>query len=167
MLPMNSQRFICSAISRFDRVYEILTASKQSIVSHRCSSVVKSNSMNPWNCLTAKESRCCRRQIINAGAHLYNRAGLTPPIPGREPEDFFEYVEDNPALFYTRLQMPAMDQGTRITFYDALGFNPTARLEYRGRVNKTIEANGTVSARTQSFDNPALKQVLSYAGKEK
>ena len=270
--------------------------------------------MNPWNCLTAKESRCCCRQIINAGAHLYKSAGLTPPIPGREPEDFFEYVEDNPALFYTRLQMPAadrsnlrsayaalgstiplrmdqyqwsetftydsrdnrtavttawgntvtntydaanrqlssgsrrfsydkngnllsetlgteqiayayngadrmvsvssgqpiqltdrypgrvtsaayhydalgrrvqedyrrtqttpgsggrtteqMDQGTRITFYDALGFNPTARLEHRGRVNKTIEANGTVSAQTRCFDNPALKQGLSYAGNE-
>ena len=241
-------------------------------------------------------------------------AGLTLPIPGREPEDFFEYLEDNPAQFYTRLQVPAelrsnlstayealgstsplrldqyqwrerytydaqgnrtgltipwgntvtntydaanrqlssgsrrftydangnlitdtlgtertaytynganrmtgvrtttptplsnqypnqataaqyhydalgrrvqedylrtqsspgsgggtnqrMDQGSQITFYDALGFNPIARLDYRGQTRRTIEADGTVSSRTRSFGDPSPKEVLTYAGNE-
>ena len=31
----------------------------------------------------------------NTDFETIRSAGLTPPIPGREPEDFFEYLEDN------------------------------------------------------------------------
>ena len=59
-----------------------------------------------------------------------------------------------------------MDQGTQITFYDALGFNPIARSDYRGQTRSTIEANGTVSSQTRSFGSPSPKEVLTYAGNE-
>ena len=59
-----------------------------------------------------------------------------------------------------------VDQGTQITFYDALGFNPIARLDYRGQTRRTIEADGTVSSRTRSFGDPSPKEVLTYAGNE-
>ena len=59
-----------------------------------------------------------------------------------------------------------MDQGTQITFYDALSFNPIARSDYRGQTRSTLEANGTVSSQTRSFGNPSPKEVLTYAGNE-
>ena len=59
-----------------------------------------------------------------------------------------------------------MDQGTQITFYDGLGFNPIARSDYRGQTRSTIEANGTVSSQTRSFGSPSPKEVLTYAGNE-
>ena len=34
-----------------------------------------------------------------------------------------------------------IDQGTRITFYDALGFNPTARPDYRGQTRSPTEGS--------------------------
>ena len=48
---MNYRRFIRSAASRLDRVYEILTASKQSISPHRRLSSVKSSLISLRNCL--------------------------------------------------------------------------------------------------------------------
>ena len=59
-----------------------------------------------------------------------------------------------------------IDQGSQITFYDALGFNPIARSDYRGQTRRTIEADGTVSSRTRSFGDPSPKEVLTYAGNE-
>ena len=59
-----------------------------------------------------------------------------------------------------------IDQGTQITFYDALGFNPIARSDYRGQTRSTIEANRTVSSQKRSFGNPSPKEVLTYAGNE-
>ena len=59
-----------------------------------------------------------------------------------------------------------MDQGTQITFYDALSFNPIARSDYRGQTRSTIEANGTVSSQTRSFGTPSPKEALTYAGNE-
>ena len=59
-----------------------------------------------------------------------------------------------------------MDQGTQITFYDALSFNPIARSDYRGQTRSTLEANGTVSSQTRSFGSPSPKEVLTYAGNE-
>ena len=59
-----------------------------------------------------------------------------------------------------------VDQGSQITFYDALGFNPIARSDYRGQIRRTIEADGTVSSRTTSFGDPSPKEVLTYAGNE-
>ena len=59
-----------------------------------------------------------------------------------------------------------IDQGSQITFYDALGFNPIARWDYRGQTRRTIEADGTVSSQTRSFGSPSPKEVLTYAGNE-
>ena len=59
-----------------------------------------------------------------------------------------------------------MDQGTQITFYDALGFNPIARSDYQGQTRSTIEANGTVSSQTHSFGSPSPKEAITYAGNE-
>ena len=59
-----------------------------------------------------------------------------------------------------------MDQGTQITFYDALSFNPIARSDYRGQTRSTLEANGTVSSQTRSFGDPSPREALTYAGNE-
>ena len=109
-----------------------------------------------------------RRQPHDRGTHHHAE---NPRQPVSQPSHQCRRVQED----YQRTQTTPntgggtterVDQGSRITFYDGLGFNPVARSDYRGQTRRTIEANGTVSSRTRSFGDPSPKEVLTYAGNE-
>ena len=109
-----------------------------------------------------------RRQPHDRGTHHHSE---NPRQPVSQPSHQCRRVQED----YQRTQTTPntgggtterVDQGSRITFYDGLGFNPVARSDYRGQTRRTIEADGTVSSRTRSFGDPSPKEVLTYAGNE-
>ena len=65
---------------------------------------------------------------------------------GRRVQDDYRRIQTTPGTGGRANQR--IDQGTQITFYDALGFNPIARSDYRGQTRSTIKANRTVSSQT-------------------
>ena len=159
---------------------------------HRCPSVVNFNSINPRNdsyTYDANGNLITDTLGTERTAYTYNGAdrmigvNTTTPMPlsnqypdqataaqyhydalGRRVQEDYRRTQTTPGTGGRTNQR--IDQGTQITFYDALGFNPIARSDYRGQTRSTIEANGTVSSQARSFGNPSPKEAITYAGNE-
>ena len=152
-------------------------AGKHLIVPHRRSSVVNSNSIHPQNGQGHTET--CTYDAANrmTGVSTTTSTPLANRYPDQATSAAYHYdalgrrVQEDYRRTQTTLgsggaTTERIDQGSRITFYDALGFNPIARSDYRGQIRSTIEADGTVRSRTRSFGDPSPKEVLTYAGNE-